>query len=194
MSRADGAGAAVIEAAQGAVSGIAAAPGGGAGEQLDFDVLPAGINEATPKGKGLAELVRRDRAGRPPGSQNKITKEMKDFCRKVFGDPMMMRFRYAVHTPESLAQLLGCSKLEAFDRLDKIWADLARYYYAQMAQVDGAGNAVVPQFNMQIGGRQLHVGTSRPPWEYLQELQQNQALPLSPEPVSHAAVSHGEAK
>jgi hypothetical protein len=61
--------------------------------------------------------IKHDRRGRPPGAQNKTTREMLEFVRKLCGDPLERRFRYAMHTPETLAIELGCTKLEAFDRL-----------------------------------------------------------------------------
>jgi uncharacterized protein with von Willebrand factor type A (vWA) domain len=74
-------------------------------------------------------------------------------CAKLCGDPLERRFRYAMHTPETLAIELGCTKLEAFDRLEKLWADLSTYFYAQQAQVDGQGNAVAPRLTMVFPGQ-----------------------------------------
>lgn len=189
MSRNDGTGAAILEAAKGRVEEIAEA----AGEQLQL--LPAGIDDRTAKGKDLAELVRRDRAGRPEGAQNKNTREIKALCTKLFGDPMLESFRLVAHTPESLALYLGCSKLEAFDRLEKIRADLRRYYYAPMAATDAAGNVVPPFLQMVVGGQVRQAGGgARPPWEAEEESEQNQALPAQGVVASHGAVSHEDDK
>jgi len=127
---------------------------------------------------------------------------MLDFVRKLCGDPLERRFRYAMHTPESLAIELGCTKLEAFDRLLKLWGELERYFYAQMAQVDGQGNAVTPRLTMVFPGQSAPAvaadGTLRPPWLYIEgenaETQQNQALLASPDGVPHGHVPHGEDK
>src|SRR6266404_2155035 len=150
----------------------------------------------------VATAIKHDRRGRPPGAQNKSTREMLEFVRKLCGDPLERRFRYAMHTPETLAIELGCSKLEAFDRLEKLWADLSTFFYAKQAQVDGQGNTVAPRLTMvfpgQVAAANNADGTPRPPWEYLKvidaESQQNQALLTSPDGVSHGDVSHGEDK
>jgi hypothetical protein len=86
--------------------------------------------------------VAHGKAGRPPGAQNKTTREMLDFIRKTLGDPMLESARWAMHTPESLALVLGCSKAEAFDRIEKLRADLRPYFYAKQAPVDSDGKAV----------------------------------------------------
>lgn len=164
-------------------------------EAEQLDMLPPTYNQpGSPRAAAIAELVRRDRAGRPAGSQNLKQRDAVAFIRRVFGDPLVDRARWAMHTPASLAMELGCSKLEAFDRLDKMRADLARFMYAPLAPVDDKGNAVVPFFAMQIGGGQTAApGQEASPWRYL-ETQQNQALLQSPAPVSHEPVSHEDDK
>src|SRR6266567_6769983 len=80
------------------------------------------------------------RRGRPVGAQNLATRQVKEFCRRVFGiDPMIEGFRWAQHTPESLALALNCSRLEAFDRLEALRRELMRYFYAPMVAVDEDG-------------------------------------------------------
>ncbi|MGX9389767.1 hypothetical protein ACWX0K_10925 [Nitrobacteraceae bacterium UC4446_H13] len=144
----------------------------------------------------VVESVQRDRAGRPPGAQNRTTRDMLDFIRKTLGDPMLESARWAMHTPESLAEELGCSKAEAFDRLERIRADLRPYFYAKQAPVDADGKPA-PWLTLQVGGYGGAAGLAvdgKPPWTYLdhdpQETQQNQALPQSPDGVSHGDVSH----
>ncbi len=191
MSVGAGPGPVLVEAAGEAVRARAAAEG----EQLAF--LPTGINRETRKGQGLAELVERDRAGRPPGAQNKATREIRDLCRRLFGDPMLEDFRLAAHTPESLAQYLGCTKLEAARLLVEIRKDLRRYFYAPVAAVDGDGKPVTP-IQMFVGGREVHVTGGAAPWSYLdpapQEDEQNQDVTQSAPAVSHGSASHGEVK
>lgn len=186
---------------------IAAAAAADAAPDLQFELLPPTRTTMTPGEQARVEAaVKRDRAGRPPGAQNKATREMLDFVRSVCGDPLERRFRWAMHTPESLSIELGCTKLEAFDRLERMWADLARFFYAQRASVDDAGNAVVPRLTMVIGGQTAAVvetgGEELPPWiRHLRtidgtatETQQNQSLPASPDAVSHGHVSHSDGK
>lgn len=160
-------------------------------EQLDF--LPSrftGPDDAPEHALQVAR-VRQNRRGRPAGSQNVATKDMLTFCRRVFGDPVMETFRWAQHTPESLARELGCTKLEAFDRLDAIRARLEKLFYAARAPVDGDGNAIAPSFTLTIGGQSADQD-QRPPW--LRQHEQNQGfIDVSP-PVSHAVKSHGDDK
>lgn len=146
----------------------------------------------------VATAIKHDRRGRPPGARNKHTREMLEFVRKFCGDPLERRFRYAMHTPETLAIELGCSKYEAFQLLDKMWADLSGYFYAKQAQVDGAGNAVVPRLTMMIGGHPAAqigpTGAVIPPWIYdgaaNEETLDNQALLEVPSAPSHGQPSH----
>lgn len=172
-------------------------------EQLSL-LAPSRFQEG---GRAHARQVGRiERAGRgrPVGSQNKNNKEIKELFYRLFGDPLLESARWTLHTPESLAAELGCTKGEAFDRLERIRADLRRFFYAPMAAVDADGNVPVPQFTMvnapgaQVG---VVVGGGMPwegPWSGYDapasETQQNQALPASPTPVSHGEVSHKTAK
>jgi len=204
MAKSDGkaAVAGVIAAAAEAAAEAAAID---AGEQLELgELMPPTRASMTGDEERRSETsIRRDRAGRPPGARNIATRQMLDYLRKTMGDPLLERFRWAMHTPESLAIALGCTKLEAFDRLDKIRADLARFFYAQMAQVDGQGNAVTPRLTMVFPGQSAQPigadGAPQAPWLYLEavkndnaEVQQNQGFLASADDVSHGDVSHGE--
>ncbi len=191
MGKSDGkaAVAAVIAAAAGEAAAV------DQGEQLELmPAMRASLTDG--QVERIETAIKADRRGRPPGAQNKATREMLDFVRKMCGDPMERRFRYAMHTPETLSIELGCSKLEAFDRLERLWADLSRYFYAQLAQQDGSGNAVAPRLTMVFPGQSAPAvaidGTVRPPWVYIEEQQQNQSLPAPASDVSHGDVSHGE--
>jgi hypothetical protein len=173
--------------------------GGDDAEQLDMLMPPTRPSLTDDEQERVETAIKHDRRGRPPGARNKATREMLEFVRKLGGDPLERRFRWAMHTPETLAIELGCTKLEAFDRLDKLWADLARFFYAQQAQVDGQGNAVAPRLTMvfpgQIAPANDASGAPQAPWLYIEgrhaETQQNQALLASGDGVSHGDVSHG---
>ncbi len=185
------------EAAEAAIAVVRDAAGAGAeAEQLDMLMPPTRSSMTRSETARVEATIKHDRRGRPPGSRNVATREMLEFVRKTMGDPLLERFRWAAHTPESLAIVLGCTKLEAFDRLDKIRSELARYFYAQMAQVDSAGNAVTPRLTMVFPGQSAPQigadGAPQPPWMYIAESQQNQALLASPDDVSHGDVSHEE--
>lgn len=188
-----------------AIGGVIAAAAADAApaeaDQLDM-LMPPTRTTLTAKERDRVEAsVKADRRGRPKGAQNVATRQMLEFVRKLCGDPLERRFRYAMHTPESLSIELGCTKLEAFDRLDKMWSELARYFYAQQASVDGQGNAVVPRLTMLIGGQSATVtgpdGQVRPPWTYIDhadhQTEQNQQVSASAPAVSDGgASSEGE--
>lgn len=198
MSAGDGTKAALIDAARDAAAEVAASEG----EQLQL-LPPTRFEPGDEFGhhEKMVAAVKRDQAGRPKGAQNKATREVKTLCRRLFGDPMLERFRWAMHTPDTLARELGCSKLEAFDRLDRIRSELALFFYARMAPTDEAGNVAPAVFQMFMGGAAAPGGPQTPPWSYLegqakpvQESQQNQALPQSDAAISHAAISHEDGK
>lgn len=138
-----------------------------AAEQLEL-LPPTQHKPGDDRHQALIESVRRNRAGRPDGAQNIATRDAIDFVRRVFGDPMIESARWAMHTPDSLARELGCSKLEAFDRLEDLRKDLRRYMYAPRAAEDGAGNVPPPALVILNGdGRGAMTVDGRPlaPWE-----------------------------
>lgn len=164
-------------------------------EEEQLALLPVPAMQGDGRAERARDLVRQHRAGRPPGARNLATRQALDFVRRVLGDPLIERARMAMHTPESLSMMLGCTKLEAAQHIDSIRADLQRLFYAPLAPVDGEGNAVVPQFNMLIGGATQAGAEALPPWErHLLEMQKNPAKSTDAEPVSHDDVSHDEPK
>lgn len=185
------------EAAEAAIAVVRGAAGAGdEAEQLDMLMPPTRAGLTKHEQTRVETAIKHDRRGRPPGARNVATREMLDFVRKTMGDPLMERFRWALHTPETLSIVLGCTKLEAFDRIDKIRADLAGYFYAKQAQVDGQGNAVTPRLTMVFPGQSAPQigadGAPQAPWLYIEETQQNKPLLETPEGVSHGDVSHGK--
>lgn len=161
--------------------------------QMDL-LPPSRFEDDDTRAVRLRDAVARDRRGRPPGARNLSTREALDFVRKTLGDPVIERARWLGHTPETLAAELGCTKLEAFDRLDRIRGELARLYYAPLAPVDGQGNAAVPMIQIVAGASAGAPG--RAPWEYMlpEKIEQNQALAAPGSDVSHGDVSHAERK
>lgn len=189
---------------KGAIAGVIASAAAAAApveaEQLAFLPPPTRSTMTDDEHARVERAIRQDRRGRPPGAQNKHTREMLEFVRKLCGDPLERRFRYAMHTPETLSIELGCTKYEAFQLLDKMWADLSGFFYAKQAQVDGQGNAVVPRLTMMFGGQTAQpigpAGAVRKPWEYLDaanaETQQNQPVIEHDPQGSHGQGSHDQ--
>lgn len=169
-------------------------------EQLELVPVPSRLADG--RADQVRGLVEQHRRGRPIGARNLATRQALDFVRRVLGDPLIERARMAMHTPESLAILLGCTKLEAAQHLDGIRADLQRLFYAPLAPVDGDGNAVVPSFSMHIGGAPGAAGGApgpdAKPWDYLtlvaEKTQQIRGFSEGAEPVSHEPVSHEKPK
>lgn len=194
----------VAEAAKVAVAGAladqVAAERDAAGEQLDLVGLPERWSEER-RGVLRESAAAARRRGRPLNARNIATREMLSFCRRVFGDPVLRGFQWLEHTPETLAAALGCTRLEAFDRLEAIRKSLQPLFYAAQAPVDDQGRPV-PLFNLQIGTASAGAG-ARPPWEDPRgaawggpviEGEQNQQVSETAADVSHGDKSHGEAK
>jgi len=170
------------------------------GEQLAMLMPPPsrlGDAKAAEQTRSIVESHRARGAGRPPGARNVATRQMLEYLRRHGADPMEERFRWAMHTPETLSKELNCTFLEAFDRLMDLWKDLTRYFYAPMAPVDGEGNAVVPSFAMFIGGAPVGQAGGLPPWmsdpevrARIEKEQVNQRVRESAVDVSHDGKSH----
>lgn len=166
-------------------------------EQLDLIGMPDAIVGAD-RAASLRVSAAAGRRGRPPGAANLATRELKDFIRKVFNyDPLLEGVRWLQHSPESLAAALGCTRLEAFDRLEGIRRSLAPFFHAAQAPVDEKGNAV-PFFQMTIGGAPSSAPGAQAPWIYpggpVIDNEQNQQVSDAPALQSHGAQSHEDDK
>jgi hypothetical protein len=179
---------------------VISAAGAAAPADQQLELMPPTRTNLTESERARVEAaVRTNKAGRPPGATNLATRQVLDFVRKTIGDPMIESARYLMHTPESLAIELGCTKGEAFDRLERIRADLRPYFYAKQAPVDADGKPA-PWLTLSIGADHArHEGLAKPdqpPWTYLdaapQQPQQNQQLTVQAAPASHGDVSHND--
>jgi len=183
--------AAVADAAiTGAIERIASDRAAADGEALELFELPGRTED--PRG-ARAIAIEHAKRGRPPGAVNKSTAELRRYLLARGVNPLSALMQWAMHTPESLAAELGCTKLEAFDRLRAVWEGLAPYFMPKMVPVDNQGRAV-PFFAMNFGlfGAAPAQG-GKAPWTYL-ESEQNQALPAPSDDVSHGMVSHAGEK
>jgi len=168
----------------GAIARAAAEP-----DQVELFELPTRLEGA--RGDEQRAKVKAQGPGRPPGARNKSTVAIRDYLLARGVDPLVRMAQWAMHTPETLATELDCSKLEAFRELRATWLGLAPYLHGHAAPVDQDGNAV-PILQMIIGGElQGARPGGAPPWKYIEELQ---AVNDPAGDVSHAAVSHGAAK
>ncbi len=150
---------------------VAAAHDAAAGDQLPLFDVPTrflGARADAARAAGAAH-----RAGRPAGAVNKSTAALRRYLLARGVHPLQALMQWALHTPESLAQELGCTRLEAFREWKALQAELAPYFAARVVPTDESGNAV-PFFVMQVGAS-ASIGTPgavSPPW-------------LSHDPVSH---------
>lgn len=110
-----------------------------------------------------AEDEARRRRGRPPGAQNVSTVQWRKY---LFGPGRAMPQKFLgdwlLVSPEELAQRLGCTVLEAFDRQRAIAAELAPYAMAKAAPVDENGKPV-PFLQFNFGSEEA--AQVLPPWE-----------------------------
>lgn len=183
-----------------AAAAEAAAPDPEQDDQLEL--LPAtrfAGAEAEAVRDTVAEHHRARGRGRPPGAQNVVTRQLKELLLAQGLDPLQVIARWAMHTPVTLAKELGCTRLEAFDRLMALQRDLLPLFHARLAPVDGNGNAVVPTFQMIFGGAG-EGGPSEAPWmadpevrRRIVEHQQNQEVSDAANEKSHDEKSHGDA-
>ncbi len=117
-----------------------------------------------------AEGQRQRKAGRPAGSQNRSTRELREFLLKTGIVPQQWQMRWLLVEPEDLAKRLGITVAEAFSHQARIAADLAPYMMARMAPTDDKGNAV-PFMALLSGQTVIMPGSTVPanapkPWEY----------------------------
>jgi hypothetical protein len=167
----------------------------GASDQLEL-LPPTRFAPGSWEHGELVERIERARRGRPPGARNLATRDAIAFIRRLFGDPLVESARYLAHTPETLAAELHCTKLEAFNVLEKIRADLRTFIYPRMATVDSAGQAIPPTFNMIFAANGAPADSSgAKPWEMRgnavpKYLQQNQPPSETEAEKSHAEKSH----
>jgi hypothetical protein len=173
-----------------AIAEIAAQQGESEAEQLDL--LPSRFEPGTPEHEEQRTHAKR---GRPRGAGNIAQRDQVAFIRRAYGDPLDQMARWLLHSPDSLARELGCTKVHAFELQQRIREFLAQFMYARKAPVDGEGNAITPMFNMVIGGRSS-AANDQPPWIYEggPAIEQNQQVSEAEPDVSHGDVSHGEPK
>ena len=171
------------------------------GSQLAMFDLPSRLEGADLAEQGV-KVARARGPGRPPGAENRSTRELREYMLARGAHPLIELMRWSLHTPETLARELDCTRLEAFDRLTAIRRELAPYFVAKMAPTDEAGN-VVPIFNLSIGGVAGGLGPGLPPWAELMSTGERQALlgtaenrhsGAAEDPQSHDQQSHEEAK
>jgi hypothetical protein len=185
-------------------------------EQLDLlaakpvrSVSPADarrILNSLPSGAGVE-----GKKGRQAGSQNTLTKKVKEVIMATMGDPALARMRYVYHyTPQQLASEFGFeTSADALKFQDGILADFQKLFHANAVPLDDDGRPALPMFSLQIGAQGpvavvMQEGgktVELPPWmrdpevrTRLEKDQQKQTVTIDAQAQSHGTKSHDESK
>lgn len=153
-----------------AARALSAEAGGSDATQLDWLGAPVAmaVNKHDAEAIGaLGAIEAKRRAGRPKGAENLSGRQLRAMIdHAAGGNVLLQRARWLQLEPEAMALRLGVSVAEAFDRQDRIRAELARYVAPMLAPTDDQGRAVVPIL-MQVStapGARAEAGADAPPW------------------------------
>lgn len=122
-------------------------------QRLTAELEEMGRSEARQAGLPLAPVGEPEDAppepvmsgGRPAGSVARKTAEWQQFILTRYRSPLVGLAEIAARPARDLAQELGCTPLEAFDRQLKALAELAPYVHSKMpAAVQHEGAPTVP--------------------------------------------------
>ena len=131
---------------------------------------------ADKSGRIAEAQARAAKGGRPKGAQNLATRELRDWLLGRMGGqtPQEQVARWLSLGPEGLAEALGCSKAEAFDRWTRGMEWLGRFFMAPMVPVDADGKPA-PAIVVNVGGStgvRTASGEVLAPWLYVEQDQE----------------------
>lgn len=144
-------------------------------------------------------------AHRHKGSQNVLTRKVKEVIMATLGDPAIARLRPFYHfTEEELAARWKMEIGEVVKLRDKVLSDLQDLFHAKATPLDDEGKPI-PQFTFNVSGDKVAVvmpkGAPVPPWltdaevaQNVAQRQQNQGVTLDAGAQSHEAKSHEKDK
>lgn len=121
-----------------------------AGEQGDMFGLPSRFTGDRLKVQERRVARSGPQGGRPKGSPNLSSAEFRRYLLSMGVSPLTQMMRWSMHTPESLASELGCTKYEAFRELRAMWEHLSLHLHSRVAPTDDKGN-VAPLINLSFG-------------------------------------------
>lgn len=193
-----GVGAVVAEALKGEVVGAPAGENSGGGAQPGLPLLDevGGPDAAeTPVGA----LLKRRGAGRPPGAQNRVTRDIRKLYLSLHKHPLLATGEIASMDVKVLAAYLDCKPLEAMQVQLRALAEIMPYLAAKQAAVDDSGNAVLPVFQLNFGGpapAALEASDGRGVISLLDvaKLVEDQRLAASDAGASYGDASHEDAQ
>lgn len=119
---------------------VGAAGGVGAGGEI-APALPMALPDEGRPADGLKAKI-----GRPGGARNLATRQMVEYLRRNYADPLEGMAATISRTVDDLVKELGCTKLEAFDRMQVCRRELAPYLYAKVPanlKLEGEGRFVL---------------------------------------------------
>ncbi|GLI25635.1 hypothetical protein GGQ86_000378 [Xanthobacter flavus] len=189
----------VAERLKGEVVGTPAAENPGAGAQpglplLDEPEAGGDAEAATP----LGAKVRRG-PGRPPGSANRLTKDIRKLILAKHCHPLLALAEIYSMDAKELAKHLECKPIDALNTQIRAAAELAPYLAAKQAAVDDSGNVALPVLQLNFGGpapAALAASDGRGAISILdvQKLMEDQRLSESEPGASHGDGSHDPAQ
>lgn len=174
----------VAEAVEKAALAVREAAAASAGEQAELFALPV---QASPQLEAIASANRK--AGRPPGAENKGSRELRQWLLGRGVLPQAAVMQWIAGGPEVLWSFVtegkamgdfeGRAALRAkvLDSWLRTAMELGGYFLPKMQPVDDAGRVVPAMFMFAPGGGLMSAeGGQAPPWDYLKPIEQNQAL------------------
>jgi hypothetical protein len=97
--------------------------------------------------------------GRPPGSRNRTSADLARMVRQVGGDPVLAMARIAGMSLLQIKEMLGCTRVEAFDRWLMVLDKLAPYVNSkQPLAVAVSGKVTALNFTVPLGDGQALLG------------------------------------
>lgn len=124
-----------------------------AGEDLFRQVLAPSPEEVDAEPKRFG-------AGRPKGSRNRSSDDIARMVQQIGGNPVLAMARIAGMSLLQIKEMLGCTRLEAFDRWTKVLTDLAPYVASkQPLAVAVSGKVTSLNFTVPLGDGQELLGT-----------------------------------
>jgi hypothetical protein len=125
-------------------------------QQLQETLFPEADADPLNPHADESRLPARRGPGRPPGALNRATKELREFILTNFTDPVIGAARVMMMRPQDLATALGCTLLEAYDRIDRARQFVARYTHQEMpkaVEIGGTGSVTLVIGAVDSGGQ-----------------------------------------
>lgn len=98
-------------------------------------------------------------AGRPKDSKNRSSSDISRMIQHIGGHPLLAQARIAAMSIQDIREMLGCTRLEAFDRWLKVMDNLAPYVASkQPLAVAVSGRVTALNFTVPLGDGESLLG------------------------------------